>query len=121
MKFIAKINKFADKHEKIFRVLLIPYLGILILDALGSSFEFYNVGILKNTEGYPWGCKCFEGLEHYSSPGIYAQTMLINSLIILAIVLIALMFVKRKKSFYVLMLAPFYTLFLIITGIKIVF
>ncbi len=56
-----KVNKFASKRNHVFTVFVIILLLIEALFAFLFLSEYWHVGILKQTEGYPWGCKCFSG------------------------------------------------------------
>src|SRR5689334_431376 len=62
-------------------------LGVFVI---ALSIDFLSL-VLGNTEGYPWGCKCFSNMSNYSDP----ETYLINEGIV--IIVIALLLVGIFK------------------------
>jgi hypothetical protein len=50
--------------------------------------EYINVAVMGNTEGYPWGCKCFPGMDNYANPEIYARSLLYEMFIPIGIFIV---------------------------------
>lgn len=78
---IFSLEKLTAKKTKIFFVYVIIALIVILMFGLVLTLsEVRNVGILGNIHGYPWGCKCFDGMEHYLNPQTYTSTLLLVSL-----------------------------------------
>ncbi len=56
----------------------IVFVFLLFLEIV-VIYEFTNVGILGNIDGYPWG---WQGADNYASPKVYAISMMKNIIII---------------------------------------
>ena len=114
----AKLNKvdlFAIKYSKICTIILLPFLGLLLLMAFLFFDEFINVGVLGNIDGYPWGCKCFPGMENYASPERYAFSSIEGGLILIAMSAFAGIAMLKKRAFYILLvLLPYLSLSILI-------
>lgn len=108
---LVKFDHFVVKYNKIFRLLFFPAIVILSLLLLVDASEYINVGVLKNTDGYPWGCHCFDGMDHYASPELYSATMLYEGLFFLTGIVISVYFAIKQRSFYPLFGIIIYVLF----------
>jgi len=68
------------KFKSILRILftLVSALSLTVLFFLAT--EYINVGVMGNTKGYPWGCKCLPNMDNYASPEIYVQSLIYGML-----------------------------------------
>jgi hypothetical protein len=90
------------KIKKSSLIVLRYFLPILFLCLLIVEFcvvyEYVNVGILGNSDGYPWG---WRGADNYTSPEVYAASMLKSSVIVfveLCLVLFIWFKLPKKNS-----------------------
>lgn len=107
MKLITKIDKLAVAYNKIFTGINVPLVLCVLLISMSALHEFYTVGILKQIDGYPWGCKCFQNMGIYRTPGIYSKFNLMFGSIMSLFVLINLYFTFRKRALYAILITIF--------------
>jgi hypothetical protein len=70
-----------------------------------SIYEYINVGILKNVGGYPFGTEGpVAGIEYYQSADLYAKHMLLSGLASLALFILTVYLVIKRKSVGILIL-----------------
>jgi hypothetical protein len=66
---------------------------------LMTVYEYINVGIFKNTNGYPFGQEGpVAGVEHYKSADAYVKHTLTTGLILLPLFVLNLYFVIKHKA-----------------------
>jgi hypothetical protein len=107
-KVFDKINKFSSKYNKISTIILSLFLLITLFMAFFNLSEYWHVGILKQTEGYPWG---WRGAENYANPKVYAQSAIEGFVFNLLTIIVLVPFIIKKKSFYAVVLLALFILY----------
>ena len=70
-----------------------------------SVYEYFNVAVFKNIDGYPFGHEGpAAGIEYYKSADLYAKHMLTSGLIGLALFIATLYLVIKRKTVGILIL-----------------
>ncbi len=83
--------------KKIIRIVLILTSVIALIVFVSLVTEYINVAVMGNTEGYPWGCKCFPGMDNYADPETYAHSMLFGMLIPIGIFIVVYLLWRYLK------------------------
>lgn len=97
MKFKIKLKEPVLKYRKVIKLLIWPFILLVTIYGIASFSELVNVAFL-DAKGYPWGCKCFEGMEHYASPEIYSLTMLLHVLMATALLIVMWWILQKINS-----------------------
>ncbi len=106
---LMAFDQFAVSKSTVCRIILLPYFVLSGISLLIYVSEYINVGVLKNIEGYPWGCKCFDGMENYASPEVYASSMISGALTDALVMGVLIVFFIKKRSLYPLIFLIPYT------------
>lgn len=87
-----------------------------------TLYEYFNVGVFKNTDGYPFGHEGpVAGVEHYKSADLYAKQMLTTGLVQLALFSLTLYFVIKRKTLGLLIFGTIliaWTIFNLVTNLS---
>lgn len=87
-----------------------------------TLYEYFNVGVFKNTDGYPFGHEGpVAGIEHYKSADLYAKHMLTTGLIQLTIFTLTLFLIIKRKTVGLLILGTIliaWTIFSLVTNLS---
>lgn len=100
---------------------ILSVISILITGPLAfiTLYEYINVGVLKNTDRYPFGLEGpVAGIEYYKSAELYSNRMLTEGLILLTLFGFILYFVIRRKRVGLLLLSSTLMLYIIYYLVK---